>query len=228
MGALLDELLNVEQDGCDVELLLLFLLALEGTLGLVYVFLPYHSPLFALMPIPPADVLDGLDGGELAVGDVDVMGDPHEGLVDVGDGVDHLSCLLVGLPNHVVETLDFWVVEDDGHNLECHQGRHIFDGVVVFIHADIGQEVDELQEVVPFGSPVLEVLRDRAEVLLVEGNLHPLRLDLAVRILGELRLVLFGLHLEPITENILLVFKEMLQDDVLVLLQNAVLASDEG
>lgn len=39
------------------------------------------------MAIPSADVLDGLDGGELAVVDVDIVSDPHEGLVDVDNRV---------------------------------------------------------------------------------------------------------------------------------------------
>ena len=144
LSALLDEFLNVEQDSGDVEFFLLFLLPLKSALGLVDVFLPDHSSFFSLMSVPAADGFDGFNGSELAVGDVDVMGNSHERFVDVGNGVNDLPCLLVSLLYHIVETLDFRVIEDDGHNLESDQGRDIVNGIVVLVHADIGEEVDEL------------------------------------------------------------------------------------
>lgn len=144
LSALFDEFLNVEQDSSDVEFFFLFLLPLKSTFGLVDVFLPDHSSFFSLVPVPATDGFDGFNRSELAVGDVDVMGNSHERLVDVGNGVNDLPCLLVGLLDHIVEALDFRVIEDDGHNLESDQGRHIVNGVVVLVHADVGEEVDEL------------------------------------------------------------------------------------
>ena len=42
------------------------------------------------MPVPSADVLDGLDGGELAVVDIDIVSDADEWLMDIGNG-EHLD-----------------------------------------------------------------------------------------------------------------------------------------
>jgi hypothetical protein len=155
----------------EVELLLFFLLTLEGTLGAVNILSPHHTPLFSLVAVPPADVLDGLDGGELAVGNVDVVGDAHEGLVHVGDREEFdasgLDAGLVDFADLLVKTCDFWVEQDDCNDLEGDQGRDVLYGVVVLVHADIGQQVDEMQEVVPLGHPILEVLGNGTEILLV-------------------------------------------------------------
>jgi hypothetical protein len=69
--------------------------------------LPADDPsLFALVAVPSADIFDGLDGGELAVVDVDVVGDPHKGFMHVGNGVDldpqGLQISLVKLPDLLV------------------------------------------------------------------------------------------------------------------------------
>lgn len=90
MVAIFDESFDELEYACEIEFFLFFFFPLEGSFSPVDVFPSDHSPLFALMPVPPADVLDGLDGGELAVVDVDVMGDAHKWLVDVGDG-EHLD-----------------------------------------------------------------------------------------------------------------------------------------
>lgn len=184
------------------------------------------------MPIPPADVLDGLDGSELAVGDVDVVGDADEGLVDVGDGEEldasGLDAGLVDFSDLLVETCDFGVEEDDGDDLEGDQGGHVFDGVVVLVHADIGEQVDEVQEVVPLGHPIFEVLGDRAEILLVQRDFHTLGLDLAESIMRVFIFILLRLDLEPVAILIIFVLEEFLQNQVLVFLEHSGLAVDEG
>jgi hypothetical protein len=181
--------------------------------------------------VPPADVLDSLDCSELAVVDVDVVRYPNEGLVGVGDGVEGLALLLrrlVCLTDVVVELGDLVVEEDDGDYLEGDQGGDVLYGDVVLVHADVRQQVDEVQEVVPLCAPVLVVLGNRTEILLVEGDLHTFRLDFAEGILRVLHLVLLGLYLEAETVEVVLVLEEVLENDVLVLLQDAVLALDEG
>lgn len=86
--AFFDKSLDELQYAVEIKLLLFFFLALEGSFGAVDVFLPDDASFFALMAIPSADVLDGLDGGELAVVDVDVVSDSHEGFVDIDDWVE--------------------------------------------------------------------------------------------------------------------------------------------
>lgn len=81
--AFLDKRLDELKYAVEVKLLLLFFLPLKGSFGAVDVFLPDDASFFALVAIPSADVLDGLDGGELAVVDVDIVSDSHKGLVDV-------------------------------------------------------------------------------------------------------------------------------------------------
>lgn len=86
--AFFDKSLDELQYAVEIKLLLFFFLTLEGSFGAVDVFLPDDASFFALMTIPSADVLDGLDGGELAVVDVDVVSDSHEGFVDIDDWVE--------------------------------------------------------------------------------------------------------------------------------------------
>lgn len=90
MVAVLDESFNKLEYASEVEFFLFFFFALEGSFCSVDIFPSHDSSFFALMPVPPANVLDCLDGGELAVVDIDVMGDTHKWLVDVGDG-EHLD-----------------------------------------------------------------------------------------------------------------------------------------
>ena len=112
--------------------------------------------------------------------------------------------------------------------MEGHEGRNILNGIGVLIHADIGQQVYELQEIVPLRPPVLKILRNRTKVLLVERYLHSLGLYLAERVLRVLSLVFLGLYFEPIAKDVLLVFEKMLKDDVLVFFEDAFFAADEG
>ena len=85
-----------------------------------------------------------------------------------------------------------------------------------------------MQEIVPLGSPILEVLGDRTEILLVKCNFNAFSTNLAEGILGSLLLILLGLNLEPVAIEIILILEEFLQDYVLVLLQNASLTVDES
>jgi len=85
-----------------------------------------------------------------------------------------------------------------------------------------------MQEIVPLGSPILEVLGDRTEILLVKCNFNAFSANLAEGILGSLLLILLGLNLEPVAIEIILILEEFLQDYVLVLLQNASLTVDES
>jgi hypothetical protein len=219
--ALLDECLDELEYAGEVELLLFFLLSLEGAFGAVDVLPAYDASFLALVAVPPADVLDGLDGGELAVVDVDVVGDAHEWFVDIGDGVDlHAGGLetgLVDLPDLLVELGDLGVEEDDGNHLQGDEGGHVLNGVVVLVHADVRQQVHEVQKIVPFRSPVLEVLGDGTEVLLVEGDLHPLCFYLAEGVLGVLHFLLLCFDLESVAILVVLVLEELLQDEVLIL-----------
>jgi hypothetical protein len=51
--------------------------------------------------------------------------------------------------------------------LQRNKGGNVFNGIIVFVHAYVGEEVHKVQEVVPFGPPVFEILGDGAEVILV-------------------------------------------------------------
>lgn len=144
LRALFDELFDILQDGVDVELLLFFLFALEGTLGLVYVFLADDPLLLSLVAVPATDGFDGFDGSELAVGYVDVVGDANERLVHVCYRVNHLPCSLVCLLYQLVQVLYLGVIQDYSHYLESDQGRNVLNGVAVLVHADVRQQVYEL------------------------------------------------------------------------------------
>jgi hypothetical protein len=213
-------------------LFLFFLLAFEGTFGAVNVFLAYYTAFFTLMPVPPADVLDGFDLGEFAVVNVDVLGDPDEGFVHVLDGVFVVAFLdevgFVGGVDHLVEGFDLGVQQDDGDGLEGDECGDVFDGVVVLVHADVGEEVDEVEEVVPFGSPIFVVFGDGAEVLFIEGDVYSFGVDFAVGVLQIFHYVFFGLYLEAIAEIVFLVLEEMVEDDLLVLFQYSIFALNEG
>lgn len=122
--ALLHEGFDELEYAGEVELLLFLFFTLEGTLGAVDILSPHHTPFFSLVAVPPADVLDGLDGCELAVGDVDVVSDAYEGFMYIGDGEEFDAgglASLVDLAYLLVETCDFRVEEYDGHYLEGDQ-----------------------------------------------------------------------------------------------------------
>lgn len=125
MVAILDESFNKLEYAREVEFFLFFFFALEGSFCSVDIFPSHHSSFLALVPVPPANVLDGLDCGELAVVDIDIMGDTHKWLVDVGDG-EHLDarCLqtcLIYLANLLVQTGDFGVEQYHCHDLQRDQ-----------------------------------------------------------------------------------------------------------
>lgn len=85
-----------------------------------------------------------------------------------------------------------------------------------------------MKEIVPLGSPIFKVLRDGRKILFVKCDLHTFCLDLAEGILRILHLIFLGLHLETIAVFVVIVLKEFLEDDVLVLLQYSCLAVYEG
>jgi hypothetical protein len=85
-----------------------------------------------------------------------------------------------------------------------------------------------VQEVVPFGPPIFEVLGDGAEVILVESDFHSLGLNLAERILRILHLVLLSLNLESVAILIVLVLEEFLENQVLIFLEDSAFAVNEG
>ena len=117
MVAPADEVSDEIENTIDVEFLLLFLFAFEGSLGAVDVFLSDIASLLALVSVPPADVLDGLNRGEFAVADVDVVSDAQEWLVDISDGMQFvliiLEVVIINFPNGGVQLLDLRVKEDD-------------------------------------------------------------------------------------------------------------------
>lgn len=125
MIALFDERLDELEYTIEVKLLLFFLLAFKGALSAIDILLSDDSSFFTLMAVPSADVLDSLDGGELAVVDVDIVCDPHEGLVDVDNGVKldsiGLNACLVELSDLLVELSDFWVEKDHCYDLQGDQ-----------------------------------------------------------------------------------------------------------
>lgn len=83
--ALLNESLNKFEDAGEVKLLLFFFLSLEGSFCSINVLTAHNSTLFALMAIPSANVLDGLDGSELAIVNVNIMSNSHKWLMHVGN-----------------------------------------------------------------------------------------------------------------------------------------------
>lgn len=125
MIAFFNKRLNELQDTIEVKLLLFFFLPLKGALGAIDILLSDDSSLFSLMAVPSADVLDGLDGGELAVVDVDIVCDSHKGLMHVHNGVKlhsvGLDTGLVELSDLLVEFCDFWVEEDHCYDLKGDQ-----------------------------------------------------------------------------------------------------------
>lgn len=85
-----------------------------------------------------------------------------------------------------------------------------------------------MQEVVPLGHPILEVLRDRAEILLVQRDFYASCLDLAEIVMQVFILFILGLDFKPVAILIILILEEFLKDQVLVLLEDSCLAVDEG
>ena len=85
-----------------------------------------------------------------------------------------------------------------------------------------------MQEVVPLESPVFVVFGDGAEVLLVQRDFNPFVLYLAEGVLHVLRLPVLRLYFESVAEHVFLVLEEVLQNHVLVLLQDPVLALYES
>ena len=94
LRGLLNEILDVVEDGFEVEELLFFFLAFEGPLGSVDLFLPDYSLLLSLVTIPLADVLDGLDWCKRTVVNVDVVRYSGKRFMNTCDG---LPALLLGL-----------------------------------------------------------------------------------------------------------------------------------
>ena len=66
-----------------------------------------------------------------------------------------------------------------------------------------------MQKVVPLGSPVLEVLGDGAEVLLIQCYFYSFGPDFGVGVRGILNLILLGLDLETIAEVVVLILEEL-------------------
>ena len=62
----------------------------------------------------------------------------------------------------------------------------------------------------------------------VEGYLHSFALDLAELVLRVLLLVFLVDYLESIAEVVVFIFEKIVKNDVLIFLQDSVLAFDEG
>lgn len=62
------------------------------------------------MSVPTADVLDVLDGGEISVADVNVVGNSQEGFMDVGYGIKldsvNFQVVVVYFSDLLVENID--------------------------------------------------------------------------------------------------------------------------
>lgn len=232
MVAPADEVSDEIENTIDVEFLLLFLFAFEGSLGAVDVFLSDIASLLALVSVPPADVLDGLNRGEFAVADVDVVGDAQEWLVDISDGMQYvliiLEVVIINFPNGGVQLLDLRVKEDDCGKLQSYKGRNILNSFVILVHTHVCQEVHKLQEIVPMRPPVLEILWNWNELLLVQGYLHSLALYLTKRIIWIFVLVFLVCCLETVAVLILRVLEELLQYNFLILFYYSVIALDES
>jgi len=60
--------------------------------------------------VPTADVLDVLDGGEISVADVNVVGNSQEGFMDVGYGIKldsvNFQVVVVYFSDLLVENID--------------------------------------------------------------------------------------------------------------------------
>lgn len=66
------------------------------------------------------------------------MSDSNKGFVNIGDRVDDLPSRLIGLFDQLVQVFYLGVVQDNRNNLESYKSRHIFNRVVVLVHAYIG------------------------------------------------------------------------------------------
>ena len=158
------------------------------------------------------------------------MGDADEGLVDVGVGEPlDLSFGVVGLLEHLVEGLDVVVEEDGGDDCERDVGLHVLVGLVVAVHADVGEQVDVAHEVVELGSVALVEFRQGAGVLAAEDHLD----HFVALLVPEVVAVVLGLgdavlHLELEVPVVELAHEEPREDLLLVLLEDDVVASDEG
>ena len=85
-----------------------------------------------------------------------------------------------------------------------------------------------MEEVIPLRSPIFIVFGDGTKVLFIQGDFDSFSFDFAERILRVLYLILFRLYFETIAKEILFIFEEVLQDYILILLQNAIVALYEG
>jgi hypothetical protein len=94
----------------------------------------------------------------------------------VSHRVPQLFCLLhgvlVGLLDLLVQLLHIGIEEDGYDYLEIEERWHIFDSLIIPIHADIGQQVNVGHKIVPLGGPIPKEFVNGGKLLITKSYMH--------------------------------------------------------
>ena len=100
------------------------------------------------------------------------MGNANERLMDVGIGETlDLTLGTIGLFQFFIQELDIVIEENSRYHCQGNIGLNVLVGLIVAVHADIGQEVDVAQQIVELVGESLEKFRQGARVVSSEGHL---------------------------------------------------------
>lgn len=180
----LQEVFDVDEQVFKVGLLLFLLLTLVDTLCFSDVL--YLSGLLLLIEAIPFDNLpNSADRREIEVVDICMMRNPNKRLMDISIGeAFHLLLRIIGQFQFLIENFDLIVKQNGRNHSQRNIGLDIFIGLVIAIHADIGQEVDVTQQIVEFVGEPLEEFRQSAGIVPSEDHLHHFVSLLIAEIIG--------------------------------------------
>ena len=84
--------------------------------------MPDNPFLFSLMPIPSVNVLDGLDGNEFAVVNVDIVSNTDKRFIDISNGIyfysSSLQTLFIEFSYLLIQAGYLWIEKDDSYDVE--------------------------------------------------------------------------------------------------------------
>jgi len=225
----LQKFLNIGQEVREVCSFLLFFLTLVDTFSLCDIFHLSHFLLF-LKTVPLDDLSNSANGRKIEVIDICVMGNANERLMDVGIGETlDLSLQAIGLFQIFIQDLDIVIEKNGRYHCQGNIGLDVLVGLIVAVHADIGQEVDVTQQIVELVGESLEKFRQSARVVSSEGHLDhfvSIFIEEIIRVFISLGNAVFHFELKVIV--ISLAHEEIHQNLLLVFLENDIISSNES
>ncbi len=166
------------------------------------------------------------------------MSDSNKRLMNIWNWMQNytiLHCLLIVLFYCFVQLTNLMVVQNYWYYLQWNQSWYVLDWLTVSVHANISQKIHISQEVIPFWSPVFEELWNWTEILLTKSNFHLVFQNLVINwmICWQLQWIdnlffLLLLKLKFETPQVINIFEETVQNNLLIFLNDTILALNKS